>query len=130
MDAAAQRALLFGGVRSTRADVVSSLLADDAAYVQRFALTTDCGEETVLTLRMSLEERLAPDYKSARIFEQWAGVHTYNLKRVRCPFMSVTPPLRLARLCFIPHHQNSPKSRVHSRTNLSSIHQTACTYLT
>ena len=70
-DAAAQRALLFSAKPKSRPAVLSSLLVDDHAYVQRFALTTDLGEETVLTLRMKLEERLSPDYKSATIYEQW-----------------------------------------------------------
>lgn len=72
MDPAAQRALLYHKpAEGTRAAVLSSLLVDDDAYVQRFALTTDAGEETVITLVLKLEERLAPDYKSATIFEQW-----------------------------------------------------------
>jgi hypothetical protein len=51
--------------------VLSSLLVDDAAFVQRFELTTEAGEESVLTLRFALEERLSPNFKCATIIEQW-----------------------------------------------------------
>jgi hypothetical protein len=72
MDAAAQRALLYSKPgRHTPPVVLSSLLVDDAAFVQRFELTTEAGEESVLTLRFALEERLSPNFKCATIIEQW-----------------------------------------------------------
>lgn len=78
MDPFAQRALLYN--KPTKAPgraprVLSSLLVDDAMYVQRFATQDERGEEATLTLRMTLEERLAPNYKSATVFEQWV-VHS------------------------------------------------------
>ena len=78
MDPFAQRALLYN--KPTKAPgraprVLSSLLVDDAMYVQRFATQDERGEEATLTLRMTLEERLAPNFKSATVFEQWV-VHS------------------------------------------------------
>ena len=41
--------------KPTHTAVLSSLLVDDNAFVQRFAATSDDGEETVLTLKFTLE---------------------------------------------------------------------------
>ena len=47
-------------------DVLSSLLVGDDEYVQRFRVCDpETGEVSILTLRMALDERLMPDYKSA-----------------------------------------------------------------
>ncbi len=103
MDPFAQRALLYNKPskapgRAPR--VLSSLLVDDAMYVQRFATQDERGEEATLTLRMTLEERLAPNYKSATVFEQWV-VH------------SVTgEPAEDARLPSEPHARVAPEAVV------------------
>ena len=53
-------------------DVLSSLLVGDDEYVQRFRVCDpETGEVSILTLRMALDERLAPDYKSAVVVRHW-----------------------------------------------------------
>ena len=106
MDPFAQRALLYNRpsrVRHLAPRVLSSLLVDDAMYVQRFATQDERGEAATLTLRMTLEERLAPNYKSATVFEQWV-VH------------SVTgEPSDGAELPAQPHASCSPESVVNAQ---------------
>ena len=72
MDARAQRALLYSRPTHRDVRVLSSLLVDDDEYVQRFRVRSpETGEVAILTLRMALDDRLAPDYKSATVARQW-----------------------------------------------------------
>lgn len=72
MDATAQRALLYSRPKHRDVDVLSSLLVGDDEYVQRFRVCDpETGEVSILTLRMALDERLAPDYKSAVVVRHW-----------------------------------------------------------
>ena len=72
MDARAQRALLYSRPTHRDVRVLSSLLVDDDEYIQRFRVRSpETGEVAILTLRMALDDRLAPDYKSATVARQW-----------------------------------------------------------
>ena len=64
-------------------------------YVQRFATQDERGEEATLTLRMTLEERLAPNYKSATVFEQWV-VHSVTGEPAEDAHLPSEPHARVA----------------------------------
>ena len=72
MDAPSQRALLYQKPKFANTTVVSSLLLGDDAYAQRCKIVGAGGEVFVLTIKMRLDERLEPDYKSARVVQTWA----------------------------------------------------------
>ena len=72
MDAPSQRALLYQKPKFANTTVVSSLLLGEDAYAQRCKIVGAGGEVFVLTIKMRLDERLEPDYKSARVVQTWA----------------------------------------------------------
>ena len=72
MDAPSQRALLYQKPKFANTTVASSLLLGDDVYAQRCKIVGAGGEVFVLTIKMRLDERLEPDYKSARVVQTWA----------------------------------------------------------
>jgi hypothetical protein len=72
MDAPSQRALLYQKPKFANTRVMSSLLVGEDAYAQRCEIVGAGGEVFVLTIKMRLDERLEPDYKSARVVQTWA----------------------------------------------------------
>lgn len=76
MDTLSQNTLLSGTFKHRNAKVLSSLMLNDETYVQRFEVRSVNSKITrdkvLLTATFSLDERLAPCFKSASVVQQWA----------------------------------------------------------
>ena len=84
-DASARATMLSGDFKHRDAKVLSSLLVDDETYVQRFEVRSSSVSGSVskdnasasddaatFAATFTLDERLAPCYKSASVVKQWA----------------------------------------------------------
>ena len=77
-DDSAREIMLSGDFKHRDAKVLSSLLVDDETYVQRFEVrrkkdsASASDDAMTFAATFTLDERLAPCYKSASVVKQWA----------------------------------------------------------